>query len=64
MIDREAALEYHRQGRPGKLQVVPTKPTLTQRDLSLAYTPGVAQAVLAIAEDPVSYTHLRPTRPY
>ena len=52
MIDREAALEYHRQGRPGKLQVVPTKPTLTQRDLSLAYTPGVAQAVLEIADNP------------
>jgi malate dehydrogenase (oxaloacetate-decarboxylating)(NADP+) len=52
MIDREAALEYHRQGRPGKLQVVPTKPTLTQRDLSLAYTPGVAQAVREIADNP------------
>jgi len=52
VIDRDAALEYHRQGRPGKIQVVPTKPTLTQRDLSLAYTPGVAQAVLEIARDP------------
>jgi malate dehydrogenase (oxaloacetate-decarboxylating)(NADP+) len=47
-------LEYHRAGRPGKIQVVPTKPTLTQRDLSLAYTPGVAQAVLEIARDPLS----------
>ena len=54
MIDRDAALEYHRGGRPGKIQVVPTKPTLTQRDLSLAYTPGVAQAVLEIARDPLT----------
>ncbi|MCC6176452.1 MAG: NADP-dependent malic enzyme [Chloroflexi bacterium] len=53
VIDRDAALEYHHLGgRPGKIQVVPTKPTLTQRDLSLAYTPGVAQAVLEIARDP------------
>ena len=41
-----------RQGRPGKLEVVPTKPMATQRDLSLAYSPGVAVPVLAIAEDP------------
>jgi len=54
VIDRDAALEYHRVGRPGKIQVVPTKPTLTQRDLSLAYTPGVAQAVLEIARDPLT----------
>jgi malate dehydrogenase (oxaloacetate-decarboxylating)(NADP+) len=54
VIDRDAALEYHRQGRPGKIQVVPTKPTLTQRDLSLAYTPGVAQAVLEIANNPLA----------
>ncbi len=54
MIDRDAALEYHSSGRPGKIQVVPTKPTLTQRDLSLAYTPGVAQAVLEIARDPLT----------
>ena len=39
---RDAALEYHEQGRPGKIAVVPTKPVGTQRDLSLAYTPGVA----------------------
>jgi malate dehydrogenase (oxaloacetate-decarboxylating)(NADP+) len=50
----DAALEYHRGGRPGKIQVVPTKPTLTQRDLSLAYTPGVAQAVREIARDPLT----------
>jgi len=54
VIDRDAALEYHSSGRPGKIQVVPTKPTLTQRDLSLAYTPGVAQAVLEIARDPLT----------
>ena len=39
-------------GRPGKLEIVPTKPMATQRDLSLAYSPGVAVPVLAIAEDP------------
>ena len=49
--DREALL-FHSQGRPGKLQIVPTKPMATQRDLSLAYSPGVAVPVLAIAEDP------------
>src|SRR3984957_4284277 len=46
------ALEYHRAGRPGKLEVVPTKPLVTQRDLSLAYSPGVAGPCLAIAENP------------
>ncbi len=52
-ITREDALEYHRLGnRPGKLSVVPTKPLLTQRDLSLAYTPGVAYPVLEIEKDP------------
>src|ERR1041385_4194942 len=48
--DQEALL-FHNQGRPGKLEVVATKPTATQRDLSLAYSPGVAVPVLAIAED-------------
>ena len=37
------ALKYHAEGRPGKIQVIPTKPTATQRDLSLAYSPGVAE---------------------
>ena len=46
------ALDYHSQGRPGKLKIVPTKPMATQRDLSLAYSPGVAIPVLAIADDP------------
>jgi malate dehydrogenase (oxaloacetate-decarboxylating)(NADP+) len=45
------ALEYHEGGRPGKIEVVPTKPTQTMRDLSLAYSPGVAEPCLAIAED-------------
>ena len=48
----EDALEYHRKGRKGKIEVVPTKPFKTQRDLSLAYTPGVAEPCLAIQKDP------------
>ncbi|MFZ6027151.1 MAG: NADP-dependent malic enzyme [Chloroflexota bacterium] len=52
-ITREDALEYHHLGgKPGKISVVPTKPMDTQRDLSLAYTPGVAQPVLEIEKDP------------
>jgi malate dehydrogenase (oxaloacetate-decarboxylating)(NADP+) len=51
-ITKEMALEYHAKGRPGKLEVVTTKPTRTQLDLSLAYTPGVATPVLEIAEKP------------
>src|SRR5436853_117654 len=43
MIRRQDALEYHALGRPGKIEVVPTKPCTTQRDLSLAYSPGVAE---------------------
>lgn len=49
---RKAALAYHEQGRPGKIEVVPSKPCTTQRDLSLAYTPGVAIPCLEIKEDP------------
>src|SRR5262249_42028060 len=45
------ALAYHREGRPGKLEVVPTKPVATQRDLSLAYSPGVAEPCREIAKD-------------
>jgi malate dehydrogenase (oxaloacetate-decarboxylating)(NADP+) len=57
-IRREDALEYHSKGRPGKIEVVPTKPTATARDLSLAYTPGVAQPCLEIAKDPdLSYAY-------
>ncbi|HYY84938.1 MAG TPA: NADP-dependent malic enzyme, partial [Beijerinckiaceae bacterium] len=48
----QEALQFHAQGRPGKLEVVATKPMATQRDLSLAYSPGVAVPVLAIAENP------------
>ncbi len=52
-ITKEEALEYHRlKGRPGKITVIPTKPMDTQRDLSLAYTPGVAVPVLEIEKDP------------
>ena len=52
MITREQALAYHSEGRPGKLKISPTKPTQTQRDLSLAYTPGVAEPCREIARDP------------
>jgi malate dehydrogenase (oxaloacetate-decarboxylating)(NADP+) len=48
----QEALQFHQQGRPGKIEVVATKPMATQRDLSLAYSPGVAVPVLAIAGDP------------
>ena len=51
-ITDQEALQFHSQGRPGKLEIVPTKPMATQRDLSLAYSPGVAVPVLAIAERP------------
>jgi malate dehydrogenase (oxaloacetate-decarboxylating)(NADP+) len=51
-ISKETALDYHEKGRPGKIEVVPTKPTSSQLDLSLAYTPGVAVPVLEIAENP------------
>src|SRR3954452_17867785 len=50
----QEALQFHSHGRPGKLEVVATKPMATQRDLSLAYSPGVAVPVLAIAENPAS----------
>jgi malate dehydrogenase (oxaloacetate-decarboxylating)(NADP+) len=50
--NRDEALEYHSGGRPGKIEVVPSKPTATQRDLSLAYTPGVAIPCLEIAANP------------
>lgn len=48
---KQDALDYHSHGRPGKIQVVPTKPTNSQRDLSLAYSPGVAEPCLRIAEN-------------
>src|ERR1700722_18316969 len=51
ITDQEALL-FHSRGRPGKLEIVATKPMATQRDLSLAYSPGVAVPVKAIFEDP------------
>ncbi len=48
----QEALQFHQQGRPGKIEVMATKPMATQRDLSLAYSPGVAVPVKAIAENP------------
>jgi malate dehydrogenase (oxaloacetate-decarboxylating)(NADP+) len=47
---KQEALDYHSSGRPGKIEVVPSKPYSSQRDLSLAYSPGVAEPCLAIAE--------------
>jgi malate dehydrogenase (oxaloacetate-decarboxylating)(NADP+) len=51
-VSAEEALEFHAMGRPGKIEIVATKPMATQRDLSLAYSPGVAVPVKAIAEEP------------
>ncbi len=51
---KKAALEYHSRGRPGKLSVTPTKPCSTQEELSLAYTPGVAEPCLEIEKDPLN----------
>jgi len=51
-VGAQEALDFHAMGRPGKLEINPTKPMATQRDLSLAYSPGVAVPVKAIAEDP------------
>ncbi len=51
-VTAQETLEYHRRGRPGKIEVTPTKPMLTQRDLSLAYTPGVAEVVLELERHP------------
>src|SRR5438477_8909609 len=59
MTKRDDALEYHAKGRPGKIAVVPTKPLNNQRDLSLAYSPGVAEPCLAIksnSDDVYKYT--------
>ena len=57
-IHRQDALDYHRQGRKGKIEVVATKPCRTQWDLSLAYTPGVAEPCLEIAKSPdLSYEY-------
>ncbi len=53
-ITDQEALDFHSRGKPGKLEIVPTKPMATQRDLSLAYSPGVAVPVKAIAADPAT----------
>src|SRR5205807_3907929 len=55
---RQDALDYHSGGRKGKIEIVPTKPVATSRDLSLAYSPGVAEPCLEIAQDPdLSYKY-------
>ncbi len=55
---KKEALDYHRLGRPGKIQVTPTKPLTSQLHLSLAYSPGVAEAVLEIDKDPMTVFEL------
>ena len=52
MIRKQDSLDYHSQGRRGKIEVIPTKPCSTQRDLSLAYSPGVADPCLEIEKNP------------
>jgi malate dehydrogenase (oxaloacetate-decarboxylating)(NADP+) len=54
VIEKEEALDYHARGRPGKIKVVPTKETVTQHHLSLAYSPGVAEPCREIATDPAN----------
>src|SRR6187401_2591845 len=54
LIRKEDALEYHQKGRPGKIEVIPSKPTSSQRDLALAYSPGVAVPCLEIEKNPES----------
>ena len=51
-VSKEDALKYHSEGKAGKIEVIPTKPYSTQRDLSLAYTPGVAEPCLEIQKNP------------
>ena len=51
-VTKQEVLDYHRMGRPGKIEVIATKPSLTQRDLTLAYSPGVAEASLEVERDP------------
>lgn len=56
-ITKKKALEYHRRGKKGKIEVVPTKPCITQMDLSLAYTPGVAEPCREIEKNPANAYH-------
>src|SRR5574341_1007058 len=53
-ITKRDVLEYHSKGRPGKIEVIATKPLANQYDLSLAYSPGVAEAVLEVERDPAT----------
>ena len=57
MIRKQDALDYHKTGRPGKIEVISSKPCATQRDLSLAYTPGVAEPCLEIEKNPLDAYH-------
>ena len=57
LFNEGEALTYHEQPRPGKLEVLPVKPCVNQKDLSLAYSPGVAEPCLAIARDPAEASH-------
>jgi malate dehydrogenase (oxaloacetate-decarboxylating)(NADP+) len=59
-VTDQEALDFHARGRPGKLEISPTKAMATQRDLSLAYSPGVAVPVKAIAEDPSPMPSITP----
>src|SRR6476659_709566 len=52
LVSKQQALDYHNGGRAGKIEITPTKPCRTQRDLSLAYTPGVAEPCLEIHKNP------------
>ena len=65
-ITKEDALRYHAEGKPGKIEVIPTKPHSTQTDLSLAYSPGVAEPCLEIEQNPLDaykYTAKEPMSP-
>src|SRR6185312_2617726 len=57
-LRKQEALDYHSKGRPGKIEVIPTKATKTQRDLSLAYSPGVAIPCIEINEDPEKFVEI------
>lgn len=57
-ITKQDVFDYHRKGRPGKIEVTPTKPLFTQRDLSLAYSPGVAEAVKEVARNELAVYEL------
>lgn len=51
-VTKKAALEYHNEGKPGKIEIIPTKPYSTQHDLALAYSPGVAYPCEEIEQNP------------